>query len=95
VAGRVVPTRPSGLFVFLEEAIVIACGVRVRAEAVKVFSWLLAPASILAALSLVVFVLADFERMKTLRAVATGALVLACLVTLGAGLFALYERRRR
>jgi putative hemolysin len=41
-----------------------------------------------------VFVLADLERMKTLRAVATGALGLSCLITLGAGLFALYERRR-
>jgi hypothetical protein len=35
------------------------------------------------------------ERMKTLRAVATGALGLSCLITLGAGLFALDERRRR
>jgi succinate dehydrogenase hydrophobic anchor subunit len=70
---------------------VFACGRR----PVKVFTWVLAPASILATLSVVVFVLADLERMKTLRAVAIGALVLACLVTLGAGLFALYERRRR
>jgi hypothetical protein len=72
-----------------------AYGVRVRAKVVKVFRWLLAPASILATLSVVVFVLADLERMKTLRAVATAALGLACLITLGAGLFALYERRRR
>ena len=58
-----------------------------------IFKWLLAPASILATISVVVFIVADLEGMKTLRSVAAGALVLACLVTLGAGLFALYERR--
>lgn len=60
-----------------------------------IFKWILAPASILATISVVIFMVADLERMKTLRSVATGALVLSCLATLGAGLFALYERRRR
>jgi hypothetical protein len=61
---------------------------------VGIFKWLLAPASILAAISVVVFILANLERMKTLRSIASGALVLACLVTLGAVLFAVYERKR-
>jgi hypothetical protein len=59
-----------------------------------VFKWLLAPASIIGVVSFVVFILADLERMKTLRSIAAGAFVLACLVTVGAGLLALYERRR-
>jgi hypothetical protein len=61
---------------------------------VTIFKWLLAPASILATIAVVVFVLADLERMKTVRSVAAEALVLASLVTLGAGLFALYGRER-
>jgi hypothetical protein len=61
---------------------------------VTIFKWLLAPASILAIISVVVFVLADLARMKTLRSVAAGTLVLASLATLAAGLFALYGRRR-
>jgi hypothetical protein len=32
-----------------------------------VFKWLLAPATIIGVFSFVVFILADFERMKTLR----------------------------
>ena len=60
-----------------------------------IFKWLLAPASILAAISVVVYILADLERMRTLRSVAAGALVLACLLTISAGLLALYERRHR
>lgn len=60
-----------------------------------IFKWILAPASILATISLIVFIVADLERMKTLRSVAVGALMFAFLVTLGAGLFALYERRRQ
>lgn len=59
-----------------------------------IFKWLLAPASLLAAIALVVFIVADLQRMKGLRSVAAGALVLACLVTIGAGLFGLYQRRR-
>jgi hypothetical protein len=61
---------------------------------VTIFKWLLAPASILATISVVVFVVADLERMKTLRSIAAGALVLACLLTLGAGLLGWYERKR-
>jgi hypothetical protein len=59
-----------------------------------VFKWLLAPATIIGVFSFVVFILADFERMKTLRSIAAGAFVLACLVTVGSGLLMLYERRR-
>jgi hypothetical protein len=61
----------------------------------RLFKWLLAPASVLAVASLVVFVMADLERMKTLRSVAASAFVVACLLTLSAGLIALYERKRR
>jgi hypothetical protein len=39
--------------------------------------------------------MADLERMKTLRSVAASAFVVACLLTLSAGLIALYERKRR
>jgi hypothetical protein len=60
---------------------------------VMMFKWLLVPASILATISLAVFVVADVERI-TLRSVAAGTLLLACLVMLGAGLFALYGRKR-
>ena len=42
----------------------------------------MAPASTLATIAVVVFSVADLERMKTLRSVATGGLVLTCLVTL-------------
>jgi hypothetical protein len=59
-----------------------------------VFKWLLAPATIIGVFSFVVFILADFERMKTLRSIAAGVFVLACLVTVGSGLLMLYERRR-
>lgn len=61
----------------------------------SIFKWLLVPASMLATISFVVFVLADLERMRTLRSVAAGTLVLACLLAVGAGLLALYERRRQ
>jgi hypothetical protein len=57
------------------------------------FKWLLVPASILAMISLAVFVVADAERI-TLRSVAAGTLLLACLVMLGAGLSALFGRKR-
>jgi branched-subunit amino acid transport protein AzlD len=55
-----------------------------------IFKWLRAPASIPAMISVVVFIVADLERMKTLPSVAAGTLVLACLVALGAGLLASY-----
>jgi hypothetical protein len=35
-----------------------------------VFKWLLAPASIVGVVSFVVFIVADLERMKTLRSIA-------------------------
>jgi hypothetical protein len=44
--------------------------------------------------SVVVFIVADVEQMRTLRAVAVGALALALLVTVGAALIALYLRKR-
>jgi len=37
---------------------------------VTVFKWLLAPASIVGVVSFVVFIVADLERMKTLRSIA-------------------------
>jgi hypothetical protein len=59
------------------------------------FKWLLLPAAVLATISFVVFIFADLEKMKTLRSVAVGALVLACIAAIGAGLLLLYERRRQ
>lgn len=61
---------------------------------VTIFRWILAPASVLATVSVVVFIVADVEQMSTLRAVAAGALAFALLVTLGAALIALYVRKR-
>jgi hypothetical protein len=61
---------------------------------VTIFKWLLALASILATIALVVFIEADRRQMRTLRSVAAGTLVLAGLLTLVAGLLPLYERRR-
>jgi hypothetical protein len=60
----------------------------------NIFKWVLGPASALATVAVLIFIAADVEQMSTLRAVAAGALAFALLVTLGAGLVALYVRKR-
>ena len=60
-----------------------------------IFKWLLVPASVLVVLGVVVFVLADLNRMTTVRSVALSVIAIACLLTLAAGLIAWYERPRR
>jgi hypothetical protein len=50
-----------------------APGSRRRERRLIIFKWLLLPASVLVVLGVVVFIVADMERMKALRSVAAGS----------------------
>jgi hypothetical protein len=68
---------------------------RRRGPRLSTFKWLLVPATILAAVGVVVFVVADMERMRTLRSIATAGIVVACLLTVAAVLIAWFERKHQ
>jgi energy-converting hydrogenase Eha subunit H len=59
-----------------------------------IFKWLLVPAAVLVTVGVVSFIAADMERMRTLRSAASGVIVLACLLTVAAGLGAWFGRKR-
>jgi hypothetical protein len=58
----------------------------------NIFKWLLLPASILAVLGVMGFVLADTEALSTLRAIAASVVILACLLAFAAAIIGWYSR---
>jgi hypothetical protein len=58
----------------------------------NIFKWLLLPASILAVLGVMGFVLADTEALSTLRAIAASVVILACLLAFAAAIIGWYNR---
>jgi hypothetical protein len=61
---------------------------------VNIFKWLLLPASMLAVLGVIGFVLADTEAFSTLRAIAASVVILACLLAFAAAVIGWYGRQR-
>ena len=65
-----------------------------RERRLIIFKWLLVPASVLVIVGVMGFILADLERMRTVRSIAVSVIAVACLLALVAAFMAWYGRTR-